>query len=193
MITNPKILLNKAAIFAVKVHAGQFRRDGVTPYVTHPLRVANLLSMQGAGDTEILCGLWHDILEDLPEKRSELVDELSSYNLPSYIEDETMRILEALNKPLDGNRKVRLTKFVEQIINGGESAILVKICDRIDNVMDSEGIGNFAQEYVVNETGYIVEKFSELDFNGRIDSAFCTLEKVRKEMMERNGWVENEI
>ena len=186
---NSKILLNKAALFTVKSHAGQFHKDGKTSYCTHPLRVANLLTMHGASDTEILCGLWHDILEDVPEKRSDLIDELCRYNLGLWINDEVIRILEALNKPLDGNRKTRLEKFVKQIINGGNSAIMVKICDRIDNVMDSAGLGDFAEEYVVNETGYIISEFAKLDLNPRCIFAFETLVEVCEEKIKENGWV----
>lgn len=189
---DPKIILNKAAIFAVKAHSGQYRKDGVTPYVTHPLRVANLLTFHHAGDTEILCGLWHDIIEDLPEKRGFLVDELISYDLLPCINTEVMNILEAVSKPDGGNRALRNKKFVEQVIRCGESAILVKICDRIDNVMDSEGLGDFAEEYVVNETGYLLREISKLDLkNIRCGSALYTLKEVRKEIMEKNGWIEH--
>jgi (p)ppGpp synthase/HD superfamily hydrolase len=108
MTTNPKIIHNRAAIFAVKAHAGQFRRDGVTPYVTHPLRVGNLLTLHGASDTEIICGDWHDIFEDVPEMREDLMKELISYGLSAKENFEIVSILEALNKPLDGNRKPAL-------------------------------------------------------------------------------------
>jgi (p)ppGpp synthase/HD superfamily hydrolase len=186
---NTKILHNKAAIFAVKAHAGQFRKDGVTSYVTHPLRVANLLTLHNANDNEIFCGLWHDILEDCPEKiHIEMINELVSYNLESSTNNEILYTLMAVCKPADGNRKTRLEKFVKQIINSGESAILVKICDRIDNVMDSEGLGNFRHEYVVNETGYVIDEFSNLDLNERCNSALCTLKTVRREIMKKNEW-----
>jgi GTP diphosphokinase / guanosine-3',5'-bis(diphosphate) 3'-diphosphatase len=192
MITNSKIILNKAAIFAVKSHAGHFRKDGVTPYVTHPLRVANLLALHRASDTEILCGLWHDILEDIPEKREDLMNELASYNLEMHNGIAILEILGSVCKPSGGNRTSRNKEFIEQIIRGGKSAIMVKICDRIDNVMDSGDLEIFAEEYVVNETGYLMQEFSKIDLkNTRCESALYTLGEVRKEMMEKNGWVEN--
>ena len=186
---NPKMILNKAARFATKAHAGQFRRDGVTSYCTHPLRVSNLLTFHGASDTEILCGLWHDILEDVPEKREDLMKELVSYELSARENFEIVSILEALNKPKDGNRKTRLKNFVKQIITCGQSAIMVKICDRIDNVMDSDGLEEFAEEYVVNETGYIVDEFLKLNLNARCKYALETLIEVRNEIINENEWV----
>ena len=189
---NAIAILNKAAIFACKAHAGQFRKDGVTPYSTHPVRVANILAFHCASPIEIICGYWHDILEDLPEKREELLKELTSYNLGMQTNIEILNILEAVCKPTEGNRTLRNKKFVEQIIRGGKSAIMVKICDRIDNVMDSNGLGDFAEEYVVKETGYVIKEFDKLNMNGYVNSAFNTLKAARNEIVEINGWVESE-
>lgn len=51
-----------ASEFAKVAHAGQFRRDGVTPYITHPEAVANML--RGESD-EVLATAWlHDVVED---------------------------------------------------------------------------------------------------------------------------------
>lgn len=46
---------------ATLAHAGQFRRDGVTPYITHPEKVAAFFE-EGTLEWEIA---WlHDVLED---------------------------------------------------------------------------------------------------------------------------------
>lgn len=50
-----------ARLFAMKVHAGQFRRDGVTPYLTHCEAVAN------AVEPRLQPIAWmHDCLEEGP-------------------------------------------------------------------------------------------------------------------------------
>jgi hypothetical protein len=49
---------------AREAHAGQFRRDGVTPYITHPEKVVALLTAAGASDEEIAVAWLHDVLED---------------------------------------------------------------------------------------------------------------------------------
>ncbi len=55
----------KAKQFAYQAHKGQFRRDGVTPYITHPMAVAGILRNQGINDDEILsAALLHDVVED---------------------------------------------------------------------------------------------------------------------------------
>src|SRR4051812_16247682 len=54
-------LVSRAAELARIAHAGQFRRDGVTPYIRHPEAVASRV----AGDPIAEAVAWlHDVLED---------------------------------------------------------------------------------------------------------------------------------
>ncbi len=45
-------------------HNGQFRRDGVTPYVNHVLQVARIVKQRGGDDDAIAVAKGHDLLED---------------------------------------------------------------------------------------------------------------------------------
>lgn len=50
--------------FATKIHEGQFRADGVTPFISHPARVAELVERNG-GDECAVCVAWlHDVFEE---------------------------------------------------------------------------------------------------------------------------------
>ncbi len=51
-----------ASSIARKAHDGQFRRDGVTPYITHPEAVA--ISLEGEHPDVIAAAWLHDVLED---------------------------------------------------------------------------------------------------------------------------------
>lgn len=54
---------------AHRAHEGQFRRDGVTPYVVHPQAVASRV----AGDPIAESVAWlHDVLEDTPLTEADL-------------------------------------------------------------------------------------------------------------------------
>lgn len=54
----------QAKKFAEKAHAGQTRKNSDTPYVTHPIRVAERLEKNGYS-TELVCaGYLHDVAED---------------------------------------------------------------------------------------------------------------------------------
>ncbi|MGN1099221.1 MAG: HD domain-containing protein, partial [Christensenellales bacterium] len=58
-----KNLPEEAFLFALKVHAGQQRKDG-KPFIIHPFAVATELAKNGADDTLIAAGLLHDVIED---------------------------------------------------------------------------------------------------------------------------------
>ena len=56
----------KAREFSKKVHSGQFRKDGVTPYFNHPKEVVGILKDIGIKDEEILTAAWlHDTIEGI--------------------------------------------------------------------------------------------------------------------------------
>ena len=56
----------RAASFAARAHDGQLRKDGRTPYVSHPFRVAmTVRHIFGIDDEVALCvALLHDTIED---------------------------------------------------------------------------------------------------------------------------------
>ena len=58
---NAQQIIDKAPDFARKAHAGQFRRDGVTPYIEHPKAVAAHFEK---GSYEWQVAWLHDVLED---------------------------------------------------------------------------------------------------------------------------------
>lgn len=55
----------KALALAEEAHKGVVRKDGVTPYVEHPAKVASMLLELGIEDDDILAvAILHDVLED---------------------------------------------------------------------------------------------------------------------------------
>jgi (p)ppGpp synthase/HD superfamily hydrolase len=53
-------LYQKCLEVATEAHKGQFLNDGVTPYITHPIAVAEMVNTE----TEKCVALLHDVLED---------------------------------------------------------------------------------------------------------------------------------
>ncbi|MES2995867.1 MAG: HD domain-containing protein [Verrucomicrobiota bacterium] len=59
-----------ASSIANKAHNGQFRRDGITPYITHAAAVAKSLERE---PSDVIATAWlHDVLEDTEVTISEL-------------------------------------------------------------------------------------------------------------------------
>jgi (p)ppGpp synthase/HD superfamily hydrolase len=105
---------------ATKAHDGQFRRDGVTPYVTHPRRVAKRVS--GNEDAEAVAWL-HDVLEDT----SETEESLLAAGIPQHVVD-AVRLLTKEEGVVYEDYLARLNK--------NELARAVKIQDMLDNLSD---------------------------------------------------------
>ena len=66
---------------ATKAHKGQVRKDGKTPYIKHPIRVAN----QFNDDFKKTIAVLHDVLEDTDQDLS-------------MFPNEVLSVLDVLNK-----------------------------------------------------------------------------------------------
>lgn len=67
-------LIGKAYDTAEEMHRGQLRKSG-EPYLIHPMAVAQILAGLGMDEETIIAGLLHDVVEDTPYTREELVDD----------------------------------------------------------------------------------------------------------------------
>jgi len=127
--TQVNILL-AAAIFAAEKHRGQVRKDqSGSPYITHPLAVAQLLWEIGdIQETEILsAAILHDTLEDTPTTRVELADRFGSVILAIVLEVSDDKSLPKME------RKRR------QVLHAPELSLparLVKLGDKLANCTD---------------------------------------------------------
>ena len=55
--------IREAYAFASAAHEGQVRKDG-TPYITHPLAVAEIIAEMGLDIDSVIAAILHDVLED---------------------------------------------------------------------------------------------------------------------------------
>ncbi len=109
----------KAKSFAEKYHASQFRKDGITPYITHPATVVGLLKRMGINDENILAAAWlHDVIEDCG---------VSIEKLNKEFNPEVSRIVSQLTR--DCSRE----KYLERIKNADYSVKIIKIADVVHN------------------------------------------------------------
>ena len=74
---NPKYdlpLVVKAFEIATRLHSGQLRKSG-EPYIIHPIAVSFILANFGMDTETIIAGLMHDVVEDTPYTREQLVED----------------------------------------------------------------------------------------------------------------------
>ncbi len=128
--TDPLSLILRAAEFAAHKHRDQRRKDaGASPYINHPLTVANVLRSEGGiSDPVILAAaLLHDTLEDTETSYEELRGQFGD-----EIADVVVEVTDT--KWLAKQSRKRL-----QVSKAGHSstrAAAVKIADKICNVRD---------------------------------------------------------
>ena len=113
-------LVDRAAELARVAHAGQFRRDGVTPYIRHPEAVASRV----AGDPVAEAVAWlHDVLEDTDLT----LDDLREHQMPA----EVIAGVVALTRKGDIGYERDLSR-----IKADPLARKVKVADMLSNLND---------------------------------------------------------
>ena len=131
MINNNELITNKALEFAREKHKGQMRKNN-TPveYITHPINVANLVKKYANNkeniDDLVSSAYLHDTLEDTNTTYEELICNFGN-------------IISNLVKELTNNdvlkKEMGKTKYLSmKMANMSENALIIKLCDRLDNV-----------------------------------------------------------
>ncbi|MBK7403545.1 MAG: bifunctional (p)ppGpp synthetase/guanosine-3',5'-bis(diphosphate) 3'-pyrophosphohydrolase [Phycisphaerales bacterium] len=124
-------LWQSAAAFAAKAHEHQVRKDGCTPYIAHPYRVAmTVRDLFGCDDRDALCAaLLHDTIEDTPTDRDDIEDEFG----PVVAE-----IVGALTKNMILPEREREPEYDARLARADWRARLIKLADVYDNLSDIE-------------------------------------------------------
>ena len=127
-----------AADAASRAHRGQFRKNGKTPFIIHPTRVAERVRFFGGNHIGIIAAWLHDVIEDCPNGGSIVRDTLLHIDLPQRERDEIFGLVSALtkNSTIKGKSE-RLADTLKRINQAPYQAILIKLCDRMANLVDA--------------------------------------------------------
>jgi len=181
------LVIKSAADHASRAHKGQFRKDRKTPYITHPARVAGLVGIFNGSHVAVIAAWLHDVYEDCsPEwivKTDELIDHLP---LPPDERREIAAIVDALTKKNTIPRKAdRLSDSLRRILDAPPEATLVKVCDRIDNLLDSaDRNGGFTKHYLAS-TDEVIDTLSvRASLNG-YETALDILVQIRNANLKK--------
>jgi (p)ppGpp synthase/HD superfamily hydrolase len=124
-------MLQDAAAFAARAHRHQLRKDGVTPYYSHVVRVAmTVMNVFGCSDrTAIAAALLHDTIEDTTTDFDDIKDRFG---------EEVARDVAALTKNMALPEREREDSYDAQLMTASWRAKLVKLADAYDNLHDVE-------------------------------------------------------
>ena len=181
------LVIKSAADHASRAHKGQFRKDRKTPYITHPARVAGLVGIFNGSHVAVIAAWLHDVYEDCsPEwivKTDELVEGLP---LPPDERREIAAIVDALTKKNTIPKKAdRLTDSLRRILDAPPEATLVKLCDRIDNLLDSaDRNGGFTKHYL-ESTDELIDTLSERASLNGYETALDILVQIRNSNLKK--------
>lgn len=121
---NKEELLNLAKQIAQNAHKGQYRRDGLAPYIVHPRDVSRHPSLKGDVYAEAVAWL-HDILEESDLYSAE---DLLFFEIPKEVVDAVV----AMTKKKGESYESYLYR-----VAANDIAREVKIADMIINLADS--------------------------------------------------------
>lgn len=170
-----------AADAASQAHRGQFRKNSKTPYIVHPKRVAELVKFFGGDHIGVIAAWLHDVIEDCKDGEKIVHDTLLQTNLPQQEINEIFAIISALTKNYDiQGKSERLAESLERIKKAPSQAILIKLCDRMDNLVDARERGKKYLSVYLPLTDQIIDALSEDATQHGYVRALETLQALRK-------------
>ena len=145
----PKI--DKAIRFATRMHSEQYRHDK-TPYANHPIRVAiNLLKYKKSKEIEdlVCAALLHDTLEDTV---------LNYYDIAEFFGEFVANIVKDVTNNYDYINEIGKEKYLSIKLKSMTSyELVIKLCDRLDNIMDLKNSSPEFIERTIKETINIID------------------------------------
>ena len=139
-------LITQALNFASVAHADQRRKFSDVPYIVHPMRVYMLVSTRYPNFIELQqAALLHDTMEDCGTTKYELVRQFGP-----VVADLVVELTNVYTKEdyPEYNRAQRKAMEFGRISGISPRAKLVKLADRIDNLRDMPGTGDFMHTYL---------------------------------------------
>lgn len=130
MLNNDSLVLLKALKFSAEKHRHQRRKDReASPYINHPIEVAELLLRVGqVEDADIVtAAILHDTIEDT-DTQPEEIEQLFGGRVLSFVKEVTD------DKTLP--KEIRKERQVETAPHKSEGAKQIKIADKISNLRD---------------------------------------------------------
>jgi GTP pyrophosphokinase len=145
-------IIQKAYNFALRAHEGECRPSG-EPYIMHPLSVATIISKEmGLGSTSICAALLHDVLEGT---------DYTIDDIENIFGKKIALIVDGLTKIAGGifgdKASAQAENFKKLLLTMSEDirVILIKICDRLDNMRHLDSQPEAKRYKIAGETLYI--------------------------------------
>ncbi|PID27064.1 MAG: hypothetical protein CR982_07060 [Candidatus Cloacimonadota bacterium] len=143
---------------AFNAHKGVYRDDNVTPYIEHPVEVAEILSELKVDDATLSAALLHDVVEDTI---------ITGTDLRRKYGDIVSSIVEGLTKKkqkfgsVAEKQTTHFKKLLESTI-GEFRIIIVKMADRVHNMKTLGALSYDRKSRIANETKNIFSPLANM-------------------------------
>lgn len=146
-------ITDKALEFAKEKHKGQMRKGKIEKeYINHPINVAKLVKKYKNShniDTLVAAAYLHDTLEDTDTTYYELVETFGV---------EVASLVSELTTNKDMKKAIGKEKYLAYKLKSMTSwALVIKLCDRLDNISDLFSVDDEFRNRYINETMFILE------------------------------------
>ncbi|HWA78202.1 MAG TPA: bifunctional (p)ppGpp synthetase/guanosine-3',5'-bis(diphosphate) 3'-pyrophosphohydrolase [Polyangiaceae bacterium] len=194
-------LIRRAYQFAEWAHREQLRKSG-DPYLIHPVSVAGIIADLRLDTASVCAGLLHDVLEDSGATRETIETEFGE-EIASIVDGVTK--LGKFNFTSREDRQAESFRKMVVAMAQDLRVLLVKLCDRLDNMRTLEHMKPEAQERIARETleiyaplaarlgmQLVKSELEDLSFRHLEPDAFRELSaKLTKTKKERDRYIES--
>jgi GTP diphosphokinase / guanosine-3',5'-bis(diphosphate) 3'-diphosphatase len=141
-------LIQRAYDYSFRMHAGQTRKSG-QPYVTHPVSVAGIIADLRLDAASVCAGLLHDVVEDTLATTDDITKEFG-IEVSELVDGVTK--LSKINFTSKEDRQAENFRKMVVAMARDIRVLLIKLCDRLDNMRTLEHMVPEAQERIARET-----------------------------------------
>src|SRR3954465_5232014 len=141
-------IVSRAYDYSVRAHEGQKRKSG-DPYFIHPANVAGIITELRLDTASICAGLLHDVVEDTLTSNKEIEKQFGA-EIATLVDGVTK--LSKINFTSKEDRQAENFRKMVVAMSRDIRVLLVKLCDRVDNMRTLEFMSKEAQERISNET-----------------------------------------
>ncbi len=153
--------VEQAIVFATARHKGQTRKGDGRPYILHPITVLIRLSEVKTSKNIFLlfvASLLHDVVEDCGVRLTEIARRFG-HHVAALVEELTTDEIEC-------KRLGKKDYLAKKMVGMSSYALVIKLCDRLDNVSDLKTMGEESRRKKIEETEYILNALGERKLTG---------------------------
>ena len=166
-----KEFIKTAYFFAEKAHDKQLRASG-EPYIIHPTEVASILVSLKMDPDTIAAALLHDVLEDTPTTREEIIEKFGE-NVLNLVESVTK--LDSINFQNKKDNEAQSLKKMLFAMAKDIRVLMIKLADRLHNMRSLASLSEERRIAISQET---LDIYAPLAGRLGISNIKCELEDL---------------